>query len=248
VESALRLLERHRTGCVELSALRVHELSPLLSCLSDLPLDRYRGISIHAPSAFTADEERRIAADLLPVAAARGWRVILHPDAIHDFSVWAAFGDRLAIENMDVRKPIGRTVEELQPVFAHLPQASFCLDVAHVRQCDPSMVEAVRLLEAFGNRLAEIHLSELDAHSRHTRLSRAAIRACRGLSSLIPLAVPVIIESPVAPHEITLELAAGLEAVGRSCRLLPRPDRSLRRGRHLPVSFRRTAPRARMRR
>jgi hypothetical protein len=225
----------------------VHELAPLLGRIPDLPLHRFRSVSIHAPSAFTAGEERQIAAGLLPIAAERGWRVILHPDTIHDFSVWAPFRDRLAIENMDMRKPIGRTVEELEPIFARLPEASFCFDVAHARQCDPSMVEAVRLLEAFGHRLAEVHLSELDEQCRHTRLSRAAVRACRGLGGLLPLDVPVIIEAPVAPHEITPELMASLEAVGRSCHVRPVLDRSLRRGRQLPASFRRTAPRARLR-
>lgn len=248
VNAALGLLARHRTGCVELSALRVHELAPLLSSLPDLPLLRFRSVSIHAPSAFAASEERQIAADLLPVAAERGWLVIVHPDTIRDFSAWAPFGDRLAIENMDGRKPVGRTVEELRPIFAQLPEASFCFDVAHARQCDPSMVEAVRLLDAFGDRLAEVHLSELDGHCRHTRLSRAAVRACRGIAGLIPLSVPVIIEAPVAPHEIAPELVASLEAVGRSCRVRPHPERSLRRGLHLPASFRRTVPRARVRR
>jgi len=215
VQSALGLLERHRTGCIELSALRVHELAPLLSLLPDLPLHRYRSISIHAPSAFTAGEERRIAADLLGVAAARGWLVVVHPDTIHDFGAWVPFGSRLAIENMDRRKPVGRTVEELEPIFARLPRASFCFDVAHARQVDPSMVEAVRLLEVFGDRLAEVHLSELDAQSRHTRLSRAAIHACLEIARLVPADVPVIIEAPVRPHEIGDELMASLQAMGR---------------------------------
>jgi hypothetical protein len=216
VKSALGLLERHRTGCIELSALRVDELTPLLRCLPDLPLSGYRSISIHAPSAFARGEERRIAADLLPVAAARGWPVILHPDAIHDFGIWRDFGDRVAIENMDRRKPGGRTVRELRPVFARLPDASFCFDVAHARQCDTSMTEAFRLLDSFGDRLAEVHVSELDAHSRHVRLSRAAIHACREIAHLIPIDVPVIVEAPVRSHEIEDELMAGLEAMGRS--------------------------------
>jgi hypothetical protein len=216
VNSALNLLERHRTGCIELSALRVHELTPLLRCLPDLSLLHYRSISIHAPSAFTPGQERRIAADLLAVTRARGWLVVVHPDAIYDVSVWAPFGDRLAIENMDCRKRVGRTVEELEPVFACLPQASFCFDVAHARQVDPSMMEAVRMLEVFGERLAEIHLSELDAGSRHVRLSQTAVRACLKVASLIPLAVPVIVEAPVAPHEIEDELLASLHAMGRS--------------------------------
>lgn len=155
---------------------------------------------------------------LLPVAR-RGWPVILHPDAIHDFRQWRAFGDRLCIENMDHRKPVGRTVQELRPVFARLPRASFCLDVAHARQCDPSMRLAARLLDAFGDRLAEVHVSELDAHSRHVRLTRAGIRDVRRVAGLIPPHVPAIIEAPVLPHEVDAELAASLQALGRGARV-----------------------------
>lgn len=215
VQSALGLLAGHHTGCVELSALRVHELTPLLACLHRLSLGAYGHVSVHAPSAFTAAEERDIVEGLLPIAA-RGWLIVLHPDAIHDFALWRHFGDRVAIENMDRRKPVGRTVEELTPIFERLPHASFCFDVAHARQCDTSMTEAFRLLDAFGGRLAEVHVSELDAHSRHVRLSRPAVRACLDVAGLIPLHVPVIIEAPVERSEILDELMTSLEAVGRS--------------------------------
>jgi hypothetical protein len=217
VRAALTLLQRHDTGSIELSALRTHELPSLLSAIPDLPLRTYRHVSVHAPSAFTAAEEPEIAAGLLPLAR-RGWLIVIHPDTLHDVRLWTPFGDRLAIENMDCRKPIGRTVEELRPVFARLPDASFCFDVAHARQCDASMIEARRLLDAFGDRLAEVHVSELDAHSRHVRLSQMGIRACLDVAPLIPLHVPVIIEAPVRPQEIEDELLASLEALGRSCR------------------------------
>jgi hypothetical protein len=214
VRRALRLLESRDTGALELSALRVHELAPLLDLLSDLFLDGYHHLSVHAPSAFTAAQEPAIAKALLPVAR-RGWLVILHPDTIHDHGLWAPFGDRLCIENMDRRKPVGRTVDELRPVFARLPDASFCLDVAHARQCDPSMAEASRMLDTFRERLAEVHVSELDAQSRHVRLSPAGVWAYQKLAGLIPLEIPVIIEAPVRPDEIDAELQASLEALGR---------------------------------
>jgi hypothetical protein len=214
VHAALRLLAYRGTEAVELSALRAHELGPLLQAVPDLDLGAYRHVSVHAPSAFTAREEPGIARALLPVAE-RGWLVVLHPDTIHDPRAWAPFGDRLCIENMDVRKPVGRTVRELRPVFARLPRASFCFDVAHAAQCDPSMGEALRLLDAFGDRLAEVHVSELDARSRHVRLSAGGVRAGRQVADLIPPHVPAIIEAPVAPHEIGAELESSLRALGR---------------------------------
>jgi hypothetical protein len=215
VHGALSLLAFRGTGAVELSALRVHELAPLLQAIPELHLDPYEHLSLHAPSSFSPADERDIAAALLPFARA-GWLVIVHPDTLHDVRPWRKLGEQLCIENMDVRKPVGRTVEELSPIFARLPRASFCLDAAHAWQCDPSMAEAARLLDAFGDRLAEVHVSELDAHSRHVRLSPAGIRALRQVAGLIPHDVPAIIEAPVRPHEIAAELRASLRALGRA--------------------------------
>jgi hypothetical protein len=214
--AAFRLLEPFALGCVELSALRLHELAGLLACLPELPLTGYNHISIHAPSKFTALDEPAIVRALLP-AASCGWLVVIHPDVIHDPRLWAPFGNRLAIENMDVRKPIGRTVEELRPIFARLPDAAFCFDIAHAQQCDASMLEATRLLDAFSGRLAEVHVSQLDANSRHTRLTRSGREGCLRIADRLPLEVPVIVEAPVSRAEMDAELHASLEAIGRSC-------------------------------
>jgi hypothetical protein len=211
---AVRVLHPHECGAIELSALRTHELGPLVRAISHLRLDGYEHVSVHAPSAFTAAEEPGIAAELLPLAR-RGWLVVLHPDTIHDPRLWAPFGDRLALENMDRRKPVGRTVREMRPVFARLPQASFCFDVAHAWQVDPSLRGATDMLDAFGDRLAEVHLSELDDQSRHVRLSPTGIEAYQAVADRIPLHVPVIIEAPVQPHEIADELEASMVALGR---------------------------------
>jgi hypothetical protein len=214
VRAALELLDPRRTGAVELSALRTYELGPMLESIPHLPLAGYRHIAVHAPSTFDARDEQVIAESLLPVAK-RGWLIVLHPDAIYDHVLWRPFGDRLCIENMDRRKSCGRTVEELGPVFERLPQASFCFDVAHARQCDTSMTEAYRLLSAFGDRLEQVHVSELDADSHHVRLTRTGIRACQEIADFVPVHVPVIIEALVEPHELDAEIDASLQALGR---------------------------------
>jgi hypothetical protein len=211
--AALSMLSGHPGAAVELSALRFDELAPLMHAVPYLDLAAYDYVSIHAPGAFTAAEEAEVVRLLLP-AARRGWHVILHPDTIHDARRWRAFGDRLCIENMDPRKR-GRTVDELSPVFDALPSASFCFDVAHARRCDPSMAEALRLLAAFGHRLAEVHVSELNEASRHVRLTRAGIRAFQDIADHVPARVPLIIESPVREDEMPAETLATLEALGR---------------------------------
>ncbi|HEX8392600.1 MAG TPA: hypothetical protein VF665_09620 [Longimicrobium sp.] len=217
--AALDMLEPHATGAVELSALRARELRPLLAAIPSLDLSAYHHVTLHGPSAFSPTEEREVAGLLAPWAA-QGWTIVVHPDSIRDFRLWAGFGASLSIENMDARNPCGRTTGELHAVFARLPHASFCLDLAHARQLDPSMHEARRLLGAFGERLSHVHVSELDAQSRHVRLSEAAVQAYEQVAELIPLDTPVIIEAPVSASQIEAELERSLRAVGRAVALV----------------------------
>ncbi len=200
----LALLGRHAAFVVELSALRESELPELMSAVGELDLSRYRYVSVHAPSRLKTIKERAVAELLLPCID-RGWPVILHPDAIGDHGCWRDFGRLLCIENMDKRKPAGRTAEELAPHFQALPEASLCLDLGHARQMDPTLGIARQILRDYGSRLMQIHLSELDAKSHHEPLSMATVWAVREIARSIPPA-PVILESVVQEHQIAMEL------------------------------------------
>lgn len=214
--AALSFLENKATTVIELSALRRNELPPLLEAIPTLDLSSFRHVSVHAPSSFAEKDEGAVACALRDVALRHGWPVILHPDAIYRFERWTGFGPLLCIENMDGRKARGRSAEELLEVFERLPDASLCLDLAHARQIDPSMKEARRILDVFGDRLLQVHISDLDRASRHVRLTPAAIRAYQGAAALIPPHIPVILESPVTPEQIEQEMACVLEALGRA--------------------------------
>jgi hypothetical protein len=202
---ALEELQGQPVDSVELSALRYPELRPLLHALETLPLASYKYKSIHAPSSFDGEQEAEIV-DLLRRYVPRGWPIILHPDTVHDFSAWKDFGKQLAVENMDRRKPIGRTLEELNPIFEKLPDAMFCFDIGHVRQCDTTMTEAYRILRAHSGRLCQVHVSEVNTASRHDPLSFAAIRAFSEVADLIPDHVPLILEARVTRDQIKTEI------------------------------------------
>jgi hypothetical protein len=58
----------------------------------------------------------------------------------------------LVLENMDSRKPTGRTAAELEPFFEQLPDAGFCLDIAHAYSIDPSMAVFNDLLDRYRSR------------------------------------------------------------------------------------------------
>jgi hypothetical protein len=201
---ALGLLERHAAPVVELSALRDTELPELMAAVDGLDIARYRYVSVHAPSKFRSMKEADIARLLRPCID-RGWPVIMHPDPIRDYGCWRDFGRLLCLENMDKRKPTGRTAEELAPHFEALVDASLCLDLGHARQVDPTMGIARRILKDYGDRLVQLHLSEIDATCHHRPLSMATVWAVREIAAHIPDA-PVILESVVEPDYIAREL------------------------------------------
>jgi len=128
---------------------------------------------------------------------------------------WTAFGPNLLIENMDRRKPIGRTAEEMQQVFDVVEQARFCFDIGHSRQVDPSMTEAWLLLHAFREKLAEVHISEVNTSSRHDPISKNAIAAFRSVARYIPEQTPIISEALIdeGQSDIATELQSARESL-----------------------------------
>lgn len=203
--SALEMLRNKPCDAVELSALRLGELQPLVEGLDTLNLAQFAVVSFHAPSKIEPQFERKTVA-LLAQVAQHGWTIVVHPDAITDFALWRQLGASLALENMDKRKPIGRYAHELAILFERLPEAAFCFDIGHARQVDPSMAEAGAILRQFRDRLRLVHISEVNSQSKHDPLSLSAVLAFRRVAHLIPGNVSVIIESRVTEDQITREI------------------------------------------
>jgi hypothetical protein len=159
---------RVSTFAVELSALSGEELPGLIAYLRSKPRMPFRYVSVHAPvKNQEADEAETIAL----LAGLPLWvrSVVAHPDALADVAPYRALGTRLVLENMDDRKTTGRVADEMETFFKQLPDAGFCLDVAHVRSIDPTMDAAHELLDRFRSRLRQVHLSSL-SHGRHVTL------------------------------------------------------------------------------
>ena len=210
---ALEVLRHHHVGVVELSALRISELEPLVNDLRNLDLSRFSFVSFHAPSNFDISVEP-VVVNLLRVVTQQGIPVVVHPDAIFDCQLWREFGDGILIENMDKRKPIGRTSVEMAEIFARLPEAGFCFDIGHARQVDPTMVESYRLLDQHGFRLRQVHMSEVNTASHHEPLSSYAVQAFQRVAGMIPANTPIILEALIdigqsdVPTEISKAEAA----------------------------------------
>lgn len=192
--AALKWLEDTDAEAVEISALRFDELEPTVRDLDRLDVNRFEYVSFHAPSSFLPEQEDEVLDWLRPVLR-RGWNIVVHPDVIHTPAKWAFLGRQLLIENMDRRKRVGRTVAELARFFKLLPEARFCLDVAHARQLDTTLTLLFSLFEDLHDRIAEIHISELDSRCRHVPMSGWAMADYHHLPWQSLAGVPVIIES-----------------------------------------------------
>jgi hypothetical protein len=212
VPLAIARLARTGARAVELSALRVAELDPLLLQLETLDLSAFEYVSVHAPSRYDASDEARIAESLAARVPPR-FPIVLHPDTIRDPGAWRPLGARLSIENMDKRKPVGRTLRELERVFAALSEASFCFDVGHAHQIDRTMTDAFFLIDRLGPRLAQVHVSEVTARGRHDPLSRGAIAAFRKIARALPSGVPLIVESPASGGDLAAQMELAREAL-----------------------------------
>jgi hypothetical protein len=202
--SALRILASTNATSVELSALRQSELEPLVSALGELRLEQYSHISVHLPSSIQPEFEAVIlkSVDRFPPE----WPLVTHPNIISDWSEWKALGNRVCIENMDKRKSIGQTAADLRRIFDRLPEATFCFDIGHAHQIDPTMGEAVLVLEEFLERLVQLHVSEVNSESKHDPISLEAATAFAIVSTLIPENVPAILESRVSPDQVVAEM------------------------------------------
>lgn len=75
--------------------------------------------------------------------------ITVHPNLI---SQCHGEGERISFENMDWRKPYGKTISEMESVFRQVPGASFTCDLNHIFTNDPSM----RLVEDFDRTFSNI--------------------------------------------------------------------------------------------
>lgn len=183
------------TFAVELSVLSEPELPSLLSFFeAGHPLS-FRYVSVHGPSKHRAIPERDLVL-LLTRLAVHCDGIVMHPDTIKDPRAYLPLGEKLIIENMDGRKQLGRTAEELRPLFDALPSAGFCFDIAHAWSIDPTMLVGEELLETYKLRLRHVHLSSLSDDSHHISLTEDDEELFWPLLSRC-LDVPWILEAPL---------------------------------------------------
>ena len=75
------------------------------------------------------------------------------------------------------------------------------------------MAESYRILEAYGSRLVQLHVSEVASASQHDPITYATKLGFQSIAHFIHPDIPLIIESRVSPSEISKEINNVLESV-----------------------------------
>lgn len=202
---ALERLRPHRLTAIELSALRLAELGPLVNAIPDLDLVQYSYLAFHAPSRYSSEQEPNVVDEIRRIAD-RFDAIVVHPDAVQNRRLWNDFGELICFENMDKRKPIGRTADELSTLFNSFPNASLCLDLGHAWQIDRTMTEARQILRRFKGRVRQVHVSEVNTNSEHVPLTLTTVTAFRRVMDLLP-DVPWILEAVTPAEKIGSEIS-----------------------------------------
>ena len=223
--AALDAIRRINVSSIELSALRILDPRPLLDDLESLSLTDFSYVSFHLPSLFDRYTNRDMDS-LLSILVTKKWAVIVHPNILDHVDLWQSLDGQICIENMDKRKPVGRTAAELETIFAKFPKASFCFDIGHARQIDPTMSEAALILTRFSDRLKQVHISEVNTSSRHEGITYTALSSFRKVAHLIPKEVPIILETPSSPNYLRAQMRLAEKSLipYQQDDLLPRPN------------------------
>jgi hypothetical protein len=201
-----------RISAVELSALREHELFPLMDSIGTLDLSGFTYVSVHAPSRIADLSEAEMADALFRLP--EEWPVVVHPQLVTDPTLWHRFGRRLCVENMDIGKRVGRTAAELRLVFEALPDAGFCLDLGHAWQMNPSMTIAWHMLDQFGDRLRQLHVSEVNSFGKHLPMGWLSREAFKRVVRFIPAETPLILETIIPPERMGQQLDYAIDIFG----------------------------------
>ena len=173
---------------LELTALR-GRLDSLLPFLDGAPqvLDAFDRVSVHAP-ALVGNAPGEIVKALEPLP----FDVVLHPDVYGEEPACEELGLRALFENMDITKRFGRSVADLDAVLGRFPDAGLCLDVAHVWTNDASLRLGHELVDAFGDRVRQLHVSGIEHDGTHRPTTAADIALyeplldrCRGVPWLL---------------------------------------------------------------
>ena len=153
-------------------------------------------VSIHAPYLIVKkmkdmDEIMHVLERIQSIYSETGARtVVFHPDTMPKADILKQFDFHVSIENLEPRKRFD--LERLESHFRSYPKTGFCLDVSHAFLYGED--ETNRLLDAFYDRITEIHFSFSDGQKCHLPFSFENKSFLNSVLSLKNIDAPIVIE------------------------------------------------------
>ncbi len=185
-------------GCnaIEFSCNNVERLDGLAT-IQGSDVEGFKYVALHAPAlkfVYRNDVLTKAVLNALQEAHRRlKFRcVVLHPDRVEDWEVLKKFELPYAIENMDNRKEVGKTVEDMEAIFSE-HDYPMVLDINHCFVNDQSLELAKKLYTRFQDRIIELQVSGYE--SMHDPLFRT--QQWEILQAVPNKKLPIIIESQV---------------------------------------------------
>ena len=177
-------------GCnvIQLMCLSDEDISKLITKITVNDLAGFEYIVLHAPpTAITINtlELLQKAQNIFHFQA-----IVIHPNEIENWEMFARFDLPFSIENMDWRQERGKYVDSLQNIFEKI-NAKMTLDVNHCFTNDPSLHLASEMIAEFGDRISQIHLSGFETgHEMLFKTQQTEI-----MDAIANKNLPIILES-----------------------------------------------------
>ena len=204
-KEALAVIHQLGCGVVELGFLRFERIkSDWLDEISSKDLTDFYYVSLHAPKInYGYNEQTRfVFKKILGFNKKRKLdTVVFHPDLVEDFNIFNNVEFNISFENMDNRKELYRTPDELKKLLDKNDKFKLVLDVNHAYVNDESMKNTKAFYELLGDRIQEVHLTGYD--KKHEPLYQT--KQLNIIKSIQDFKVPMIEEAPLTIEEMKLE-------------------------------------------
>jgi len=129
-------------------------------------LKKFEYISIHSPNlkGLNQDKIEKILEKISWLKnKTHAQHIVVHPNEVNDFEIFEKYKLDPLYENMDLAKDSFRTAKD----FEKINDKNFIFDVCHAYENDKSFELAKNLLDFFGQKIKEIHLSGNNKKQRH---------------------------------------------------------------------------------
>lgn len=159
-------------------------------------LRQFQHITIHSPFELVreAESDKEVIKQLDLIfelySAIRAKRVIIHPDNLPKPEILKNYKFNISTENL--KKKRGISIKKLKKLLEKYPKIGFCLDTAHAFSW--SKHEIRKLVENFGNKINQIHLSARHKGKDHQSLRGTNKDFLLSVSPIEKLNIPIIIE------------------------------------------------------